>query len=100
LISHGVNIHDNDSHSLSAAARSDHFSQIIAVGHPIDIGGISGAAVEIESDVWIGFNATILKGVTVGKGAIVGAASVVTRDIAPYTIVAGNPAKVVGVAAP
>jgi acetyltransferase-like isoleucine patch superfamily enzyme len=42
----------------------------------------------------VGSNATILCGVTVGEGAIVGAGSVVTKDVAPYTIVAGNPARV------
>jgi acetyltransferase-like isoleucine patch superfamily enzyme len=42
----------------------------------------------------LGSNATILCGITVGEGAIVGAGSVVTRDVAPYTIVAGNPARV------
>ncbi|MBR0225848.1 MAG: CatB-related O-acetyltransferase [Thermoguttaceae bacterium] len=47
----------------------------------------------IDNDVWIGQNATILPGVHVGDGAIVGANSVVGSDVAPYTIVAGNPAK-------
>jgi acetyltransferase-like isoleucine patch superfamily enzyme len=46
-------------------------------------------------DNWIGANATILKGVTIGEGAIVGAASVVTVDVPAYSIVAGNPAKVI-----
>ena len=47
----------------------------------------------IGNDVWIGQNATILPGVHIGDGAIIGANSVVGRDVAPYTIVAGNPAK-------
>lgn len=46
----------------------------------------------IGNDVWIGTKAVILPGVTIGDGAIVGAHSVVTRDVPPYTIVAGNPA--------
>ncbi len=46
----------------------------------------------IEGDCWIGFGAIVLTGVTVGRGAIVGAGSVVTRDVEPYSIVAGNPA--------
>lgn len=49
----------------------------------------------IKDDVWIGMNALILKGVTVGKGAIIAANAVVTKDVPPYTIVAGNPARVV-----
>ncbi len=49
----------------------------------------------IQDDVWIGFNCTILSGVTIGYGAIIGANSVVTKNVEPYTIVAGNPAKIV-----
>ena len=49
----------------------------------------------IEDDVWIGAQALILKGVTIGKGAIVAAGAVVTKDIPPYSIVAGNPARIV-----
>lgn len=49
----------------------------------------------IEDDTWIGACATILKGVTVGRGAIVGAGSLVTKNVPPYTIVVGNPARVV-----
>jgi len=52
--------------------------------------------VNICSDVWIGFGAIVLSGVTVGRGAIVAAGSVVTRDVRPYAIVAGNPAREMG----
>jgi len=51
--------------------------------------------VVIESDVWIGARAIILKGVRIGRGSVVGAGSVVTRDVPEYSVVAGNPAKVV-----
>lgn len=51
--------------------------------------------VTIEDDVWVGARAVILRGVTIGRGAIVGAGSVVTKTIPAYAIVAGNPAKVV-----
>ena len=47
----------------------------------------------IGNDVWLGYRSVILAGVTIGDGAIVGAYSVVTKDVPPYTIVAGNPAK-------
>jgi acetyltransferase-like isoleucine patch superfamily enzyme len=100
LISHNVNIHDNNSHSLSAYMRHLHFEKIFAAGHPKVLEDVPSAPVVIEDDAWIGFNATILKGVTIGKGAIVGAASVVTKDVAAYSIVAGNPARVIGTARP
>jgi len=47
----------------------------------------------IEKDVWVGYGAIIMHGVKLGEGSIIGAGSVVTKDIEPYTIVAGNPAK-------
>lgn len=49
----------------------------------------------IGNDVWVGCNATILRGVTIGDGAVVGANSLVNKDVPPYAIVAGNPAKVI-----
>lgn len=49
----------------------------------------------VKDDVWIGFGSTILSGVTIGQGAIVAAKSVVTKDVPPYAIVAGNPAKII-----
>ncbi len=49
----------------------------------------------IEDDVWIGINTIIMSGITVGKGSIVGAGSVVTKNVEPYSIVAGNPAKII-----
>lgn len=51
--------------------------------------------VVINDDVWIGCNVTILKGVNIGRGAIVGAGAVVTKDVPPYAIVGGNPAKLI-----
>lgn len=51
--------------------------------------------VVLKGDNWIGANAIILKGVTIGEGAIIAAGAVVTKDVNPYTIVAGNPAKVI-----
>ena len=49
----------------------------------------------VEDDVWIGYGATILSGVKICQGAVVGARSVVTKDVPPYSIVVGNPAKVI-----
>lgn len=48
----------------------------------------------IEDDVWIGSRVTILPGIRIGKGAIIGASAVITKDVPPYAIVGGNPAKV------
>lgn len=53
------------------------------------------ADVTIEDGVWVGCNVTILKGVTIGRGSVIGAGAVVTKDIPPYSIAVGNPAKVV-----
>jgi acetyltransferase-like isoleucine patch superfamily enzyme len=55
-----------------------------------------GGPVSIGDRVWIGYRALVLPGVCIGEGAVVGAGSVVTRDVAPFTIVAGNPARVIG----
>ncbi|MCR6848078.1 MULTISPECIES: CatB-related O-acetyltransferase [Bacillus] len=59
-------------------------------GHPSSKGDIV-----VGNDVWIGYQSCILSGVTIGNGAIIGAKSVVTKDVPPYAIVAGNPAKFV-----
>jgi acetyltransferase-like isoleucine patch superfamily enzyme len=55
-----------------------------------------GGDVTIGNHVWIGYRAIVLPGVTIGDGAVVGAGAVVTKDVAPNMIVAGNPAKVIG----
>jgi chloramphenicol O-acetyltransferase type B len=55
--------------------------------------GVSRGDVTIGSDVWLCANCMILSGVTVGHGAVIGAGAVVTRDVQPYSVVAGNPAK-------
>ena len=52
--------------------------------------------VTVEEDVWLGTNVTLLSGVTVGRGATIGAGAVVRSNVPPYSIVTGNPAKVVG----
>ena len=60
------------------------------LGHPKSKGHIV-----IGNDVWIGYGALILSGVTIGDGAVIGAASIVTKDVEPYAIVAGNPARLI-----
>lgn len=49
--------------------------------------------ITICNDVWLGTNTTVMAGVTIHNGAVVGAGSIVTKDVEPYTIIAGNPAK-------
>ena len=77
----------------------DHRIDVIGK-HIYEVGGAeklpdNDKDVHIEDGSWIGCNATILKGVTIGKGSVVAAGSVVTKDVPPYAIVGGNPAKVI-----
>ncbi|MFZ0549039.1 MAG: acyltransferase [Candidatus Promineifilaceae bacterium] len=62
---------------------------------PISEQGYTNAPVVIEDNVWIGFQAIILSGVTVGEGSIIGAGAVVTKDVEPYSVVGGVPAKLI-----
>ena len=93
LISWGCTIVDHNSHSIHWGERKNdvvHWSQ-----GKKEWEHVKKAAVKVCDKVWLGFNVIVLKGVTIGEGAVVAAGSVVTKDIPPYTIVAGNPAKVV-----
>lgn len=56
---------------------------------------ISKGEILIKDDVWIGYNSLILSGVTIGQGAVIAAGSVVVKDVPPYAIVGGNPAKII-----
>lgn len=72
---------------------------ISSAGHDVQSATFEyvSAPISIGDYAWVGINATILKGVTIGEGAVVAAGAVVTKDVEPYTIVAGIPAKPVGV---
>jgi acetyltransferase-like isoleucine patch superfamily enzyme len=74
----------SDYHPLDAVAR-----------HNRVMGAVRTAPVTLEEDVWIGANSLILKGVTIGAGSIVGAGSVITKNIPRGVVVAGNPARIV-----
>jgi acetyltransferase-like isoleucine patch superfamily enzyme len=93
LISWGCTIVDHNSHALSWRDRS---LDVVNWYHgKKDWTRVKRAAVRIEDKAWLGMNATILKGVTIGEGAVVAAGAVVTRNVAAYTIVGGNPACVI-----
>lgn len=93
VISWGVTIVDHNSHSVEWRYRKNDILDW-AKGQK-DWSNVHISPVTIEDRVWIGFNAIILKGVTLGEGAIVAAGAVVTKDVPPYTVVAGNPAQVI-----
>lgn len=78
------------------------YSTIVASNHnfadrdkPIMLQGSTGQGISIEDDVWIGTHGVILDGVTVGKGSVIAAGSVVTKNVAPYSVVAGVPARLI-----
>jgi galactoside O-acetyltransferase len=93
LISWGVTIVDHDSHSIFWPLRKSD----VELWHRGEKSWehVVVRRVVIGDKAWIGFGASILKGVTIGEGAVVGACSVVTRDVPAYAVVAGNPARVV-----
>lgn len=84
MIGSGCLITDTDSHPIHWIDRLEERNELTARA-PITIG----------NNVFIGARSIILKGVTIGEGSVVGAGSVVSKDVPPYTVVCGNPAKVV-----
>jgi acetyltransferase-like isoleucine patch superfamily enzyme len=93
VISWGATIVDHNSHSTEWEHRK--FDVVRQTKGLKDWDHVIHAPIVIQDRVWIGFNAVILKGVTLGQGSIVAAGAVVTKDVPPYAIVAGNPARVV-----
>ena len=85
LIAARVFIADHDGHPLDWEKRRENL--------PVDKNDIK--PIIIEDDVWVGEGAFICKGVKIGRGAIIAARAVVTNDVAPFTIVGGNPAKTI-----
>ena len=93
MLSNRVMIQDHTSHPVSPKKRRQ---QLIDLQKkPTDVYDTVIKRVKIEDNVWIGMDALILKGVTIGKNSIVGARAVVTKNVPPNSIVAGNPARVV-----
>jgi acetyltransferase-like isoleucine patch superfamily enzyme len=95
LISHHVNIMDSDSHEIDMIERRNSTQYILDFGLLPTQGSVKTAPIVIEDDVWIGFNCTILKGVTIGKGSIIASNAVITKDVEPMSLMIGNPAKFV-----
>jgi acetyltransferase-like isoleucine patch superfamily enzyme len=91
LISWGCTIVDHDSHHVEWARRRGDVDAYRNGQKNWE--GIAVRPVHIADKAWIGFNVIILKGVKIGEGAVVAAGSVVTRDVAPFMLVGGNPAR-------
>jgi acetyltransferase-like isoleucine patch superfamily enzyme len=95
--------YDHDSHSLNHLDRVEDRKkekEDILSGKPNNIvsknwQNVKSKPIRVHSHAWIGMNCIILKGVTIGEGAIVGAGSVVTKDVPPWTVVGGNPAQII-----
>lgn len=98
LISHGCLLADSDNHSTRLSLRQQDLQQWRTGTR--DWSNTPKAPIRVRRGAWIGARVIILKGVTVGEGAVVGAGSVVTRSVPDFTIVAGNPAVIVKELAP
>lgn len=101
MISWGSTIVDSNMHSIVSSDRLRELKtareeiENHTMGQNVDRSTIKSAPVVIKDKAWIGFNCIIMKGVTIGEGAVVGAGSVVTKDVPDYAIVGGNPAQVI-----
>lgn len=93
MIAGGVTIADSDFHPVSAALRIADSIALSPVGNRKRRPPIDTRPVRIGDDVWIGYNATILKGVTIGDGATIEAGALVLRDVPAGATVSGNPAR-------
>jgi galactoside O-acetyltransferase len=100
MFSWGCTIVDSNFHSIVSADRLKETATARAdienhtMGQNKDWAAIRSAPIVVKDKAWIGFNCIIMKGVTIGEGAVVGAGSVVTKDVPDYAVVGGNPAKV------
>ncbi len=94
LISYDCVIMDSDNHSLKYSLRkNDTYNWLNKIEH--NWNDTTQKQVRIRKGAWVGAKAIITKGVTIGEGAIVAAGSVVTKSVSDWTIVGGNPAKVI-----
>ena len=95
LISWNVVLMDTYRVPLDPAKRRKELELVPTRAQRLACADVPAHPIRIERNVWIGFDACVLPGVTIGEGSIVGARSVVTRDVPPFTIVAGNPARII-----
>lgn len=98
FINSGCAVQDQGGVSIGDGALLGHNVVIATLNHAMDPArraDLDPAPVHIGADAWIGANVTILPGVSIGDGAVVAAASVVTRDVPPRTLAMGSPARVV-----
>ncbi len=93
LISYGCVLADSNNHSIRYSLRKNDLSAWKQRKH--DWTTTDSKPIQICLGAWIGAKTIILKGVTIGEGAVVGAGSVVTKDVPAWTIVAGNPARII-----
>jgi len=95
LISWNVVIMDSYRVSLDPAARRRELENVPRREPRYLTADVEVRPVRVGRNVWIGFDSCVLPGVSIGEGSIVGARSVVTADVAPYSVVAGNPARII-----
>lgn len=95
LISHNVNIMDSNGHEIDADLRSEGFKKMLLDGHPNEAGDVKTSPIFIGDGAWICFGSSVMKGVRIGKNAIVSAHSVVINDVEDNCVVGGNPAKLI-----
>ncbi len=95
IVANDTHIMDNNNHPTEPEKREEMSKSGDYFGPLWSWTQSAHAPVVIEENVWVGEYSSILKGVRIGKGAVIACRTVVTKDVPPYTIVAGNPARVV-----
>jgi acetyltransferase-like isoleucine patch superfamily enzyme len=95
LISWNVVLMDTYRVPLNAAERRRELERVPTRDMRVACADVTARPIHIARNVWIGFDACVLPGVTIGEGSVVGARSVVVESVPPFTIVAGNPARVI-----
>ncbi len=95
LVSWNVVFMDTYRLPFDIAQRRTELQRVTACEPRVPCAEVPARPIRVERNVWLGFEACVLPGVTIGEGSVVGAKSVVTEDVPPFTVVAGNPARVI-----